>query len=89
MRVFVYQSQKKPGTYLYLSARDGFNQVPDFIQGPLLPWQPALEFDLFEGRKLARIDAEVLNRNLLEHGFYLQFPPSVLDPLVAGGVGDG
>ena len=31
----------------------------------------------------------LLKRNLLEHGYYLQFPPSVLDPLVAGGVGDG
>lgn len=89
MRVFVYQSQKKPGTYLYLSARDGFNRVPDFIQKPLLPWQPSLEFELTEGRKLARIDASVLKRNLLEQGFYLQFPPTVLDPLVAGGVGDG
>jgi uncharacterized protein YcgL (UPF0745 family) len=48
-----------------------------------------LEFDLTEGRKLARIDAEVLRRNLIEQGFYLQFPATVLDPLVAGGVGDG
>jgi uncharacterized protein YcgL (UPF0745 family) len=89
MRVFVYQSQKKPGTYLYLRARDGFNQVPDMIQGPLLPWQSALEFELDAGRKLARLDADVLIRNLLEQGYYLQFPLTVLDPLVAGGVGDG
>lgn len=89
MRVFVYQSQKKPGTYLYLGARDGFDQIPDTVQRPLLPWQPALEFELTDDRKLARLDADVLKRNLLEHGYYLQFPPSVLDPLVAGGVGDG
>jgi uncharacterized protein len=89
MRIFVYQSQKKPGTYLYLGTRDGFDQVPDFIQSPLMPWQTALEFELTADRKLARIDANILKRNLLEHGFYLQFPPTVLDPLVAGGVGDG
>ncbi len=89
MRVFVYQSQKKPGTYLYLGTRDGFDQVPDTIQSPLRPWQPALEFDLVEGRRLARLDAAMLKRSLLEQGFYLQFPPTVLDPLVAGGVGDG
>ena len=89
MRVFVYQSQKKPGTYLYLGVADGFNQVPDHIQNLLLPWQPALDFELSPERKLARIDAEILMRNLQEHGFYLQFPTTVLDPLVAGGVGDG
>jgi uncharacterized protein YcgL (UPF0745 family) len=89
MRVFVYQSQKKPGTYLYLSERDGFDLVPALIQHPLLPWQPALEFELSPERKLARLDAQILKRNLQEHGFYLQFPLSVLDPLVAGGVGDG
>jgi uncharacterized protein YcgL (UPF0745 family) len=48
-----------------------------------------LEFDLTEGRRLARLDADMLRRNLSEHGFYLQFPPTALDPLVAGGVGDG
>lgn len=89
MRVFVYKSQKKPDTYLYLGTRDGFNQVPESIQAPLLPWLTALEFDLTEGRRLARLDADVLRRNLSEHGFYLQFPATALDPLVAGGVGDG
>jgi hypothetical protein len=89
MRVFVYKSLKKPDTYLYLGTRDGFQRVPEPIQSPLRPWQAALEFDLTEGRKLARIDAEVLRRNLIEQGFYLQFPATVLDPLVAGGVGDG
>jgi uncharacterized protein YcgL (UPF0745 family) len=89
MRVFVYQSQKKPGTYLYLGTHHGFDRVPEHIQKRFLPWQTALEFELGNGRKLARIDAQVLKRNLLEHGFYLQFPPSALDPLVAGGVGDG
>jgi uncharacterized protein YcgL (UPF0745 family) len=48
-----------------------------------------LQFELEPGRRLARVDARVLQSNLNQHGFHLQFPPSVLDPLVAGGVGDG
>mgnify|MGYP003498703134 CR=1 FL=1 len=89
MRVFVYKSQKKPDTYLYLGICDGFDRVPEHIHAPLRPWLTALEFDLTEGRRLARLDADVLRRNLVEHGFYLQFPATALDPLVAGGVGDG
>lgn len=89
MRVFVYQSQKKPGTYLYLGERDGFTRVPELIQHPFLQWHPTFDFELHPQRKLARMDAQVLINNLQEHGFYLQFPTSMLDPLVAGGVGDG
>jgi hypothetical protein len=31
----------------------------------------------------------ILQNNLDSQGFHLLFPASVLDPLVAGGVGDG
>jgi uncharacterized protein YcgL (UPF0745 family) len=55
----------------------------------LQPWQFVLDFELAPGRRLARVDAAVLQANLDAQGFHLQFPPSVLDPLVAGGVGDG
>ena len=89
MRVFVYKSQRKLDTYLYLRTREAFDAVPAALQTSLLPWQFVLEFDLSPNRKLARMDAEMLDSNLAEHGFYLQFPPSMLDPLVAGGVGDG
>ena len=56
MRVFVYKSQKKPDTYLYLGIRDGFHQVPANIQAPLQRWLAALEFDL---KKANRILEEV------------------------------
>mgnify|MGYP003560556031 FL=1 len=89
MRVFVYKSQRKLDTYLYVAKHDDFASVPDIVQKPLLPWQFVLEFSLDPMKKLARIDAATLHNNLVEHGFYLQFPVTVLDPLVAGGVGDG
>ena len=89
MRVFVYKSQRKLDTYLYVAKHDDFASVPDTVQKPLLPWQFVLEFSLDSTKKLPRIDGVTLGKNLLEHGFYLQFPPTALDPLVAGGVGDG
>ena len=89
MPVFVYKSLRKPDIYLYVPARDAFDAVPEAVQAPLKPWQFVLEFELTPGRRLARVDAGVLAVNLAERGFHLQFPPTVLDPLVAGGVGDG
>ena len=48
-----------------------------------------LDVALEPGRKLAREDVSVVIANLGERGFHLQRPENVLDPLVAGGVGDG
>jgi len=89
MPVFVYKSLRKPDTYLYLPKADAFASLPETIAAPLQPWQFVLEFELMPGRRLPRVDAAVLRANLDAQGFHLQFPPSVLDPLVAGGVGDG
>lgn len=89
MHAYVYKSLRKPDTYLYLRERDGFAVVPEPVMTPLGALQWVLDVELAPGRKLARTDAEVVRRNLREHGFHLQLPPSVLDPLVAGGVGDG
>ena len=89
MRVFVYKSRRKPDTYLYLAEHDAFDAVPEPVQVALRPWQYVLEFDLTPERLLPRIDAGVLQNNLANQGFHLLFPVNVLDPLVAGGVGDG
>jgi uncharacterized protein len=89
MQAFVYKSFRKPDTYLYLREKDAFSLVPDSVRLPLGALEFVLSVDLVEGRKLARADAAVVRANLAGHGFHLQAPPSVLDPLVAGGVGDG
>lgn len=89
MPVFVYKSLRKPDTYLYLPKADAFASLPETIAAPLQPWQFVLEFELAPEKRLPRVDAAVLRANLDAQRFHLQFPPSVLDPLVAGGVGDG
>lgn len=89
MPVFVYKSLRKPDTYLYLPKADAFTALPTTIAGPLQPWQFVLQFELTPERRLPGVNADVLQTNLDAHGFHLQFPPRMLDPLVAGGVGDG
>jgi hypothetical protein len=89
MQAFVYRSGRKPDTYLYLREKDAFAGVPDAVRAPLGPLQLVLELTLTPERKLARADATVVLANLERLGYHLQAPPSVLDPLVAGGVGDG
>lgn len=89
MHAYVYKSQRKFESYLYLREKDAFGLVPEPLRAQLGPLAFVLELDLPAGRRLARADAEVVTANLLAQGYYLQAPPLVLDPLVAGGVGDG
>lgn len=89
MQAHVYKSLRKPDTYLYLREKDAFGLVPEPLRAQLGPLSFVLSVALDPGRKLARADAEIVRNNLASLGFHLQGPPSVLDPLVAGGVGDG
>ncbi|HMB56259.1 MAG TPA: YcgL domain-containing protein [Arenimonas sp.] len=89
MQAFVYKSLRKPDAYLYLREKDAFALVPDAVRLPLGALEFVLVVELIEGRKLARADVAVVRSNLIERGFYLQAPQTVLDPLVEGGVGDG
>ena len=89
MQAFIYKSLRKPDTYLYLRERDAFGLVPDSVRAPLGELAFVMELALTPERKLARADAALVRQNLAARGFHLQFPETQLDPLVAGGVGDG
>jgi uncharacterized protein YcgL (UPF0745 family) len=74
---------------LYLRERDAFALLPDAVRAPLGQLDFVMELALVPERKLARADTQVVRQNLATQGFHLQFPETQLDPLVAGGVGDG
>ena len=89
MHAYVYKSQRKSDTYLYLREKDAFGLVPDSVRLPLGLLSFVLDLPLNAECKLAREDVVVVMANLRERGFHLQRPERVLDPLVEGGVGDG
>lgn len=76
MHAYVYKSQRKPDTYLYLAARDDFTPVPEALRTQLGPLQFVLDVALTPDRKLAAEDAAVVRENLSARGFHLQFPPA-------------
>lgn len=77
MEVFVYRSDKKVGFYLYLPRKDDFTAVPADLRQALGKLEFSLEFDLHQGRKLAKEDPAVVLDNLKKLGFHLQ----ITDPL--------
>ena len=82
MHAYVYKSQRRADTYVYLAARDDFERLPAALRERLGPFQFVLDVALTPERKLARGNADEVRANLALHGFHLQFPPgSGTDPM--------
>lgn len=77
MQCFVYRSERRQETYVYLRERDAFTLLPADIATLLGPLAFVLEVTLDPGRRLAREDADVVRANLAARGFHIQFPPRV------------
>ena len=81
MQAYVYKSQRKADTFVYLAARDDFARLPEPLRTQLGDLSFVLEVALTPERKLAREDADVVRTNLASRGFHIQFPPQP-DPAV-------
>lgn len=77
MQAYVYKSQRKQDTYVYLAKRDDFASIPEALRAPLAPFAYVLEVALTPARRLARADAAQVRANLAARGFHLQFPPPI------------
>lgn len=81
MHAYVYKSQRKPDTYVYLAKRDDFDALPPELGTTLAPFSFVLEVVLTPERRLAQADAALVRANLAERGFHLQLPPQPLAPV--------
>lgn len=76
MHCFVYASQRKPDTYLWLAKRDEFACIPESLALMLGDMRFVLEVELTGQRKLPQEDAQVIMEHLATKGWHLQLPPS-------------
>lgn len=74
--VSVYKSPRKSGMYLYVPRQEQLRKVPDALKQVLGLEQHVMDLLLTPGKKLARVEAEVVIKALEETGFYLQMPPA-------------
>lgn len=75
MHCFVYASQRKPDTYVWLAARDEFGVVPESLAMLLGELRFVLEVQLDEQHNLPHEDTRVVLDHLRTQGWHLQLPP--------------
>ena len=76
MHCYVYASQRKADSYLWLAARDAFENLPADLAQLLGPLRFVMELDLHESRRLPHEDPKQILTHLRTQGWHLQVPPS-------------
>ncbi|RDS84356.1 YcgL domain-containing protein [Dyella psychrodurans] len=75
MHCFVYASQRKADTYLWLNRKDNFQALPAPLALMLGDLRFVLEVELHAERRLPYEDAHVVMDHLHAQGWHLQLPP--------------
>ena len=75
MYAYVYRSNRKSDTYLYLAKRDDFEVVPVALRDSLGSLVHVMDLELTPTRKLALADPQQVRKQLAEVGYYLQYQP--------------
>lgn len=75
---YIYRSDRKPDTYLYILEKDDFSSVPVELMKVFGEPQFSFTFELTPERKLAKEQAAEVYANLEQQGFHLQLADDLL-----------
>ena len=76
--VWVYRVSRKADTFLYLSAEEDFERLPDGLRTALGELSFVLQVDLDIQRTLPNADVDRVMADLRTRGFYLQLPKETM-----------
>ena len=79
MICYVYRSNRKNFTYLYMKEQDDFSCVPESVLKVFGEPEFSLSFLLKPDKQLAQADTQHVIDQLETEGFYLQLPKSDYD----------
>ncbi|MGB5327893.1 MAG: YcgL domain-containing protein [Gammaproteobacteria bacterium] len=78
MLCYIYRSDRKLDTYLYLADKDDFSVVPEDLLRVFGPPEFSFSFDLTQERVLAKEDSGEVLDNLANQGYHLQLQDDIL-----------
>ena len=75
MNCYIYRSSRKVGSYLYITEKNNFSDIPEELLKLLGQVEFAFQLKLNENKILANADVKIVLQQLKEQGFFLQMPP--------------
>ena len=78
MFCYIYRSNRKVDTYLYLAEKDDFSILPESLLSVFGDPEFSFSFELKSNKKLAKEDIVEVLENLESQGYHLQLRDDVL-----------
>ena len=82
IEVKIFRSSKKMDTYIYLPIEAEFDDLPKALRKQFGRTVFVMELLLTTSLKLALFDAATVMQGIAKDGFFLQFPPPNLSPVL-------
>lgn len=82
IEVKIFRSSKKLDTYIYLPIEAEFDDLPEALRKQFGRTVFVMELLLTTSLKLALFDAATVMQGIAKDGFFLQFPPPNLSPVL-------
>ena len=82
IEVKIFRSSKKMDTYIYLPIEAEFDDLPEALRKQFGRSVFVMELLLTTSLKLALFDAATVMQGIAKDGFFLQFPPPNLSPVL-------
>jgi hypothetical protein len=82
IEVKIFRSSKKMDTYIYLPIEAEFDDLPEALRKQFGRTVFVMELLLTTSLKLALFDAATVMQGIAKDGFFLQFPPPNLSPVL-------
>ena len=82
IKVKIFRSSKKLDTYIYLPIEAEFDDLPEALRKQFGRTVFVMELLLTTSLKLALFDAATVMQGIAKDGFFLQFPPPNLSPVL-------
>ena len=82
IEVKIFRSSKKADTYIYLPIEVEFDDLPEALRKQFGRTVFVMELLLTTSLKLALFDAATVMQGIAKDGFFLQFPPPNLSPVL-------
>jgi len=81
MNVSAYRSPKKAELYLFVPQETGLEPLPKELLVMFGEPEHVIDFELTEGKKLAREDAKDVMQSIESKGYFMQMPPNEVEKM--------
>jgi uncharacterized protein YcgL (UPF0745 family) len=75
MNCYIYRSRRKVGSYLYITEKNNFSDIPTELLKLLGQVEFVFQLELNKDKTLANADVKKVLQQLKDQGFFLQMPP--------------